>query len=565
MSLDAIARGLAPHVTKIDQRTLSTKIGRLFRDGIGRRAPKKWIYFEAQVTLGVPSELQDQELATCAALYRKAFPDANDCVPSATSKLADDDAHGFEPRRVAPWTLGRLLTIVSATDRLLHVTTECDQLTMECDQLKSVIKMMRHVCDTVHAPERLEQAQHDNDTLRSLRGQVQKAEQEKAAAQGERDEAIRARDAAVATRIATEEQCRRAEEAATVAGIRAQLATERLEQTHRDFDEQLQQAGERLRQANSQSATLISPARFTAYADDAVHRGRHRQHAAHAATAMKTWARAPLMFWRYNEQARRGADDRTELDASQQKLINTCASQQSLIELLEKEGDAVTNYGSLLAEYRALLQQIRGPLDQHKHLLDRESADRIAVAIKRLSALLETRLTAATGETITSDTADLSEVVNAVLTVLRHPADLRERVTVQIETKAAIQMPRKILHQVVANLLDNAISHSEPGTPIQINGMLLGKFDPKVHLRICHSVTRGGTAADTEPGVYAARRLVEQHGGRLLYVDKGTIAVDLCVARQVIPTPSTTIHVTPNSSGYVTEDGGRLLVDLSTN
>src|SRR5262249_11879364 len=89
------------------------------------------------------------------------------------------------------------------------------------------------------------------------------------------------------------------------------------------------------------------------------------------------------------------------------------------------------------------------------------------------------------------------------------------------------------LHQVVANLLDNAARHSPDGAEIVVRarpldtdkGLVLEVVDrgPGIptteHARVFERFTRGGaSAAGTGPGLAIARWAVELHGGGIAVV-----------------------------------------------
>ncbi|MCK9896760.1 hypothetical protein [Frankia sp. AgB32] len=78
MSLGRLARTLIPRGTREEQRNLAAKIGRFFRYGSGPAADR-WSYLETEIRLAFPDTEQPGRIHTCAALYRRAFPNATDC------------------------------------------------------------------------------------------------------------------------------------------------------------------------------------------------------------------------------------------------------------------------------------------------------------------------------------------------------------------------------------------------------------------------------------------------------------------------------------------------------
>ena len=119
VAADQIAFDIAPEASRKEQRSLSTKILRLFRDGIGRSSAR-WSYFETQIRLGVPPDKRADELRICAAHYRKAFPDADDC-PNLEPETRD--SKHFAPHHVAAATLQELL----ANEHRSYVDTAKDR------------------------------------------------------------------------------------------------------------------------------------------------------------------------------------------------------------------------------------------------------------------------------------------------------------------------------------------------------------------------------------------------------------------------------------------------------
>ncbi len=78
VSLGQLARALNPAGTIDEQRNLAAKIGRFFRNGSGP-STERWNYLETEIRLAFPDAEQPGRIHTCAALYRRAFPNATDC------------------------------------------------------------------------------------------------------------------------------------------------------------------------------------------------------------------------------------------------------------------------------------------------------------------------------------------------------------------------------------------------------------------------------------------------------------------------------------------------------
>ncbi|MCK9927056.1 ATP-binding protein [Frankia sp. Mgl5] len=253
-------------------------------------------------------------------------------------------------------------------------------------------------------------------------------------------------------------------------------------------------------------------------------------------------AGAQMVFWHYNEQSRRRVED------YRQQLYE---GQQSLMARLE-ETDRIRSdlVATVSHEFRTPLTGIRGTLltirRRRDRLSDAQLDDMLDSAVTysdRLSRLLENMLTAATA-TGTDDTtaADLPEVVREVIASLNYAGS---SVTVDLPPQLPVRMARQALHQVVANLVDNALVHSWPGAPVRL---IAGRVGDEVVLRVRNPgpdldpatirqlfepfTQRDGTATRQTDGagmgLYVVRRLVEVHGGRLrMSSENGEIIVEV--------------------------------------
>jgi len=122
------------------------------------------------------------------------------------------------------------------------------------------------------------------------------------------------------------------------------------------------------------------------------------------------------------------------------------------------------------------------------------------------------------------------------------------------------------LHQVVANLLDNAVRHSPPGGTVTVTAgrdtdgaVLIDVADqgPGIPLaerqRVFERFTRGDNAArrdgGTGLGLAISRWIVELHGGRIAVAD----SVRGCLIRVRLPDPN--IHETGPPAGDLAESG----------
>ncbi len=256
-------------------------------------------------------------------------------------------------------------------------------------------------------------------------------------------------------------------------------------------------------------------------------------------------AAAQVIFWHFNEQSRRRAEHyRSQLYEGQQSLM------ARLEETDRIRSDLVATVSH---EFRTPLTGIRGTLLTIKRRRDRMSPaqldDMLDSAVNysdRLSRLLENMLTAATATGTEEDTvADLPEVVNEVLATLAYSPATAANVSIDVPPQLSVRMARQALHQVVANLVDNALVHSWPGAPVRL---IAGRVGDEVVLRVRNPgpdldpatirqlfepfTQRDGTATrETDGagmGLYVVRRLVEVHGGRLrMSSEDGEIIVEV--------------------------------------
>jgi len=270
-------------------------------------------------------------------------------------------------------------------------------------------------------------------------------------------------------------------------------------------------------------------------------------------------AGAQVVFWRYNQQER----SRTERYRAQ-----LYEGQQSLMARLEETDRIRTDLVATVShEFRTPLAGIRGnllTLRRRRHrMADAQVDDMLDLALgssERLSRLLENMLTAATATGIDDGTvSDLPEVVYEALGSLRNAA-MANAVSVDLPDRLPVRMSREALHQVVANLVDNALVHSWPGAPVRL---IAGRVGDEVVLRVRNPgpdldkstiarlfepfTQRDGSA--TRPtdgagmGLYVVRRLVEVHGGRLRMTSEGgeiNVEVDMWAAELPLPTADIT-------------------------
>jgi signal transduction histidine kinase len=165
---------------------------------------------------------------------------------------------------------------------------------------------------------------------------------------------------------------------------------------------------------------------------------------------------------------------------------------------------------------------------------------------ERLSRLMENMLTAA--EATSADPGAVAEVDAvaaevAMLAVAARPANGDVQVLVEPGTTARID--RQALHQVLANLVDNAQQHGSRGAvPIVAGGTDAAgvwitvsndgsELDPALAQRLFEPFTQAdsGSTRDREGlgmGLYVVRRLVEVHGGRVgVRTEGGWVTVEV--------------------------------------
>jgi signal transduction histidine kinase len=166
---------------------------------------------------------------------------------------------------------------------------------------------------------------------------------------------------------------------------------------------------------------------------------------------------------------------------------------------------------------------------------------------ERLGRLLENMLTAAeVRQPDTTAVTNVYQVVTEVVMLVRAAhAERAPHVAVAIDDHVEAVVERAALHQILANLLDNAILHAAPGSQAIVSGAveddevvitvaneahgvdaptLAGLFEPFT-LRDA-SITRPKQGAGV--GLYVVRRLIEVSHGRLkVYSQPGWVSVEV--------------------------------------
>jgi signal transduction histidine kinase len=251
-----------------------------------------------------------------------------------------------------------------------------------------------------------------------------------------------------------------------------------------------------------------------------------------------------VLFWHAGEQAHR----------REQRLLAAIDEGSDSLRARLAETDRMRRdlIGTVSHEFRTPLTGIRGAtltLLKRGEQLDAAARGRLLHAVldqqERLSRLLENMLTAAQATDI--DPAAVAEVdaVAAEVAMLAEAARGGSRVQVLVEPHTLARIDRHALHQVLANLVDNAQQHGSPGAvPIVAGGLDQAgvwltvsndgsQIPPEVTARLFEPFTQAdsGVTRDHEGigmGLYVVRRLVEVHGGRVaVRSDDGWVTVEV--------------------------------------
>jgi signal transduction histidine kinase len=239
-----------------------------------------------------------------------------------------------------------------------------------------------------------------------------------------------------------------------------------------------------------------------------------------------------VLFWRANEISHVKEEQlRAELSVGR-------SSVQARIEETERiRADLI---GTVSHEFRTPLTGIRGAaltLLKKGDRLDPTSRAGLLHAVldqqERLSRLLENMLLAARAtEVDPTAVTDVNAVAAEVAMLASAGRPGAARVSVVVEAGTAARIDRQALHQVLANLVDNAVQHGAPGA---VPLVAAGRDDRGVWLtvsnegrvldlteaeRLFEPFTQqdSGATRDREGigvGLYVVRRLVDVYGGSL--------------------------------------------------
>ena len=252
-----------------------------------------------------------------------------------------------------------------------------------------------------------------------------------------------------------------------------------------------------------------------------------------------------ILFWRVNEVSR----------SQHEKLQEELSAGRSTVEarLAETERMRADLIGTVSHEFRTPLTGIRGAaltLLKRGERLDAASRTALLHAVldqqERLSRLLENMLIAARATAVDpSAVTDVDAVAAEVAMLASAGRPGAGPVSVVVEPGTSARIDRQALHQVLANLVDNALQHGAPGAMPLVAG---GRDERGVWLtvsnegrvldlsaaeRLFEPFTQldGGATRDREGigvGLYVVRRLVEVYGGTVdVRSDSGWVTVEV--------------------------------------
>ncbi|MDT7540095.1 MAG: two-component system, OmpR family, sensor kinase [Actinomycetota bacterium] len=252
-----------------------------------------------------------------------------------------------------------------------------------------------------------------------------------------------------------------------------------------------------------------------------------------------------VIFWYASEQTRRVEDNlRAELSEGKSSV------RARLEETDRIRADLIATVSH---EFRTPLTGIRGAaltLLKRGDRLDEQSRQRLLAAVldqqERLSRLLENMLTAA--RATAADPTAMAEVDGVAAEVAMLAGANRPEsppVSVVVEAGTVARIDRHALHQVLANLVDNAQQHGNSGAVPILAG---GRDDAGVWITVSNegrtlddddagrlfepfTQAASGATRDAEGmgmGLYVVRRLVEVYGGTVdVRSEGGWVTVEL--------------------------------------
>ena len=252
-----------------------------------------------------------------------------------------------------------------------------------------------------------------------------------------------------------------------------------------------------------------------------------------------------MVFWRAEEHARRGEQ---RLQAALWEGHDSVRAR-----LQETERIRTDLIGTVSHEFRTPLTGIRGvalTLLKRGDRLDERGREQLLRGIldqqERLSRLLENMLTAARATAADpAAVADVHAVATEVAMLASSARPASPPVPVVVEPGVLARIDRHALHQVLANLLDNAPQHGAPGAvPLVAGGQDPfgvwvavsnegGPLDVAAAGRLFepfHQADAGATRAQEGlgMGLYVVRRLLEVYAGQVsVRSDGGWVTIEV--------------------------------------
>jgi signal transduction histidine kinase len=257
---------------------------------------------------------------------------------------------------------------------------------------------------------------------------------------------------------------------------------------------------------------------------------RSPAHALVTALLVAVEAGALAIYWRADAQAKAGEEQ------LQLALWEGQASVRARLE--ETERIRTDLIGTVSHEFRTPLTGIRGAaltLLKRGDRLDDTGRKQLLQAVldqqERLSRLLENMLTAA--RATSADPAAVAEVDAVATEVVMLACAARPQspsIAIVVEADTVARIDRHALHQVLANLVDNAQQHGVPGSVPLLAGGQDGRevwiavsnegslHDVETARTLFEPFTQGDPGATRQQeglgmGLYVVRRLVEVYGG----------------------------------------------------
>jgi signal transduction histidine kinase len=253
-----------------------------------------------------------------------------------------------------------------------------------------------------------------------------------------------------------------------------------------------------------------------------------------------------VLLWRASQHGRVAEEQRVHAELSAGRT--TIEEQLAATDRMRADLIATVSH-----EFRTPLTGIRGSaltLLKRGDRLDKNGRDRLLHAVldqqERLSRLLENMLLAAQAtDADPSASAEVDAVAAEVAMLAAASRPGATGVSVVVAPGTVAKIDRQALHQVLANLVDNALVHGAPGTTPLVAGGIDergvwvtvsnegGVIDLTTQGRLFEPFTQisSGATRDREGigvGLYVVRRRVEVYGGSIeVNSDSGWITVQI--------------------------------------